>query len=109
MVWPDLFCELSDDYDPVASYDTNKMKTAARMDEAPGLCIHLDFYEELEKRGKALTVKELAQHLNASENFIRKAIRQGKLPCIRAGDLIRLNPAAIVAWLRARDSDSGER
>ena len=104
MVRPDLFRELSDVYDPVASYDTNKIKTAASLDEARGHYIYLDVFQELEKQATFMSVTDVAKMTGCSENLIRKQIRGGKLLCTRIGDRIVLNPSDVLAWLKARSN-----
>jgi excisionase family DNA binding protein len=102
MTLTNLPCELSSDYDPAASYDTNKLEFIESVDEERGRCIHLDVLAELEKCVRMLSVEKLAEILDVSPNLIRKQIRLRKLPCVRVGDTIRLNPSDVVTWLQAR-------
>lgn len=64
----------------------------------------MDVFQQIESSKTFLSVETLAHLLDVSENLIRKQIRLRKLVCVRVGDLIRLNPSDIVAWLRARSS-----
>lgn len=53
-------------------------------------------------RKTALTVDELAGLLQVSPKSIYKAIRRGSLNAMRICSSLRLDPAAVVAWLGAR-------
>lgn len=44
------------------------------------------------------TVKEVANYLNQSEAFIRKKIRQRKIPYCRIGSSIRFERPKIITW-----------
>jgi excisionase family DNA binding protein len=58
--------------------------------------------ETLEKRQSLLTVEELAGLLSCSVKTIYKQIKAGRLPAIRFGSCVRLDPADVTAWIRAR-------
>ena len=51
---------------------------------------------------KALTVEQLADKLEVSAKTIYKSISRGSLPAMHIGSALRLDPAAVVAWLEAR-------
>jgi excisionase family DNA binding protein len=97
---------MSRDYDPAVSYAEKEM--FAGVDEAERRYVHLDVLQKLNQADKMLSVKTLAEWLDVSENFIRKQIRLGKLRCSHPGDVIRLNPPDVVAWLQPRANDVGE-
>ncbi len=48
----------------------------------------------------ALTVRELSRLLSLSEKLIYRLIRQGKLPALRVGTSVRLDPAVTANWIR---------
>ena len=56
--------------------------------------------EQLEKTAHALTAKNLAQLLQASEITIYKLAKAHKLPSFRIGTAVRFDPRTVARWLR---------
>jgi excisionase family DNA binding protein len=56
--------------------------------------------ENIEQRGSALKVKELAALLKVTPQHIYKLIALGIVPSVRIAGAIRLDPAEIAGWLR---------
>jgi len=50
----------------------------------------------------ALTAGQLAKLLGCSVKFIYAMVKQGRLPAIRIGSLIRFDPHLIADWIEAR-------
>ena len=57
--------------------------------------------DQLEKIGRALTAKELAELLSVSKVTIFKHAAAGRIPSFRIGTCVRFDPRAIANWLRA--------
>jgi excisionase family DNA binding protein len=49
-----------------------------------------------------LTVKETAKLLNTCEKTVRRRITEGELPVIRDGRTVRIHPADLERYIRAR-------
>lgn len=58
--------------------------------------------DQLEKIGRALTAKELAELLSVSKVTIFKHAAAGRIPSFRIGTCVRFDPRAIANWLRAQ-------
>ena len=58
--------------------------------------------EQIERSGRALTAKELAQMLSVSTITIFKQAKAGRIPCFRIGTCVRFDPRAVANWLRAQ-------
>lgn len=56
--------------------------------------------QQLEERTTAMSVKELATLLSVGPNSIYDIIKAGRLPCIRIGTTVRLDPKEVADWLR---------
>ena len=54
------------------------------------------------RRKKALTVPELAQILSVSSRTLYEMCTDGRMPCLRIGSTIRLDPKTTAAWLAQR-------
>lgn len=64
--------------------------------------MNLKVIADIESSKRALTVRDLAEILSLSEKVLYRLIRQGKLPALRVGTSVRLDPAATAKWIRAR-------
>src|SRR5579884_845969 len=62
----------------------------------------LDIPSRIERRGRALTVKELAELIHLSTKQIYALVQGGKVPFYRIDGAIRFDPHHIAEWLRAR-------
>jgi excisionase family DNA binding protein len=62
----------------------------------------MNLADEIERHDGALTVQELARILTISEKLLYRLIRQGRLPALRIGTAIRLDPGVTADWVRAR-------
>ena len=49
-----------------------------------------------------LTLKELAKRTNTSEAFWRKVVFERRIPIVKVGRLVRINPSDVEAFLAAR-------
>jgi excisionase family DNA binding protein len=58
--------------------------------------------DQIERIGRALTAKELAQILSVSKITIFKQAKTGRIPCFRIGTCVRFDPRAVANWLRAQ-------
>ena len=58
--------------------------------------------DQVEKIGRALTAKELAELLSVSKVTIFKHAAAGRIPSFRIGTCVRFDPQAIANWLRAQ-------
>jgi excisionase family DNA binding protein len=58
--------------------------------------------DQVEKIGRALTAKELAELLSVSKVTIFKHAATGRIPSFRVGTCVRFDPRAIANWLRAQ-------
>ena len=56
--------------------------------------------ENLEKRGRALKVSEVADLFRVSPMTIYRAAKDGSLPSFKVGSSLRFDPKAVVAWLK---------
>lgn len=59
-------------------------------------------FETIAARKKALTVAELASLLNLGKRTVYDMIDSGRLPAIKIGSTVRLDPRTTAQWLRAR-------
>jgi excisionase family DNA binding protein len=64
----------------------------------------MDLIDTVENWGRLLLVEELAGLTSISSKTLYRYIKQRKLPAIRIGGCIRLNPATTAEWLRSRQS-----
>ena len=62
----------------------------------------MDTIEKIENWGKLLTVEELGEFTSISVKTLYRYIKLRKLPAIRIGGCVRLNPHTTAEWLRAR-------
>ena len=62
----------------------------------------LTLADRIERIGRALTAKELAQMLSVSTITIFKQAKAGRIPCFRIGTCVRFDPRAVANWLRAQ-------
>lgn len=60
----------------------------------------LDIPSQLERRRKALTVKELADAVNLSAKQIYELVRKSYIPSYRIAGSIRFDPKLVADWLR---------
>ena len=51
---------------------------------------------------KLLTIKEAAAQCRMSQGWIKKAIRQGELPCVRFGRYVRIFEEALERYARSK-------
>jgi excisionase family DNA binding protein len=49
-----------------------------------------------------LDVASLAEYLGVSRSWVYQAVANGELPVVRIGSLLRFEPQAVQAWLRAK-------
>lgn len=47
-----------------------------------------------------LTMKQAAQYANVAENTLRKWVYRDGLPAVRRGRVVRIEKAALIAWLQ---------
>jgi excisionase family DNA binding protein len=80
----------------------NAAEFACRELAAHGVLVVMDTIETIENWGKLLTVEELGEFTSISPKTLYRYIKLRKLPAIRIGGCVRLNPATTAAWLRAR-------
>jgi excisionase family DNA binding protein len=52
--------------------------------------------------GQALTVRQLAVILGCSKRQIYQLIQDERMPALKIGSLIRLDPFVVADWLRSR-------
>jgi excisionase family DNA binding protein len=52
------------------------------------------------RRPTAITVERLAELLDCSPKTLYKAVKAGRLPAMRIGGVIRLDPKQTAAWIR---------
>jgi len=64
----------------------------------------MDTIETIATWGNLLTVPELAGLTSISPKTLYRYAKLRKLPTIKIGNCIRLNPKAIAEWLRARQA-----
>lgn len=64
--------------------------------------INMNLIEKVENHGKALKVEELAELTTISKKTLYRMIKARKLPAIRIGGSVRLEPKATAEWLRSR-------
>ena len=62
----------------------------------------LTLADRVERIGRALTAKELAQILSVSKITIFKQAKAGRIPSFRIGTCVRFDPRAVANWLRAQ-------
>lgn len=60
-------------------------------------------------RKEALTVEEAARRLSIGRGLAYEMVRQGKIPAIRLGRVIRIPNEALDAMLAAPPADSGSQ
>lgn len=64
----------------------------------------MDTIEIIESRTSLLTVEELGEYTSISPKTLYRYIKNRKLPAIRIGGCVRLNPHTTAEWLRSRHS-----
>jgi excisionase family DNA binding protein len=64
----------------------------------------MDAIETIEIYPRLLTVEELAELTSISPKTLYRHIKLRKLPAIRIGGCVRLNPSITADWLRSRQS-----
>lgn len=57
--------------------------------------------DRIAKIDHALKVRELAEILNVSRQFLYELAASGKVPCLRFGGAVRFDPGSVAAWLRS--------
>jgi excisionase family DNA binding protein len=62
----------------------------------------MDTIETIENWTNLLTVEKLGELTSISPKTLYRYIKQRKLPAIRIGGCVRLNPATTAEWLRSR-------
>jgi excisionase family DNA binding protein len=58
--------------------------------------------EQIRERETAFSVLEVAKLLNISSRCIYDHITEGRLPSMRIGSTVRLDPSQVADWLTAR-------
>ena len=58
--------------------------------------------DSIEERKSAITVSELAKIMQCSRGQVYKWIEQKRLPAIKIGTMVRLDPAEVADWIRGR-------
>ena len=66
------------------------------------LVLPLDILEELRAKKKAWTIPELAEMLNVGRRTLYDEVEGGRLPALKIGTAIRINPSDALAWVEAR-------
>ncbi len=51
---------------------------------------------------RLMGVRDVAAHLGIQAATVYRWAAQGKLPCVRAGDRLLFDPAAVERWIAAR-------
>jgi excisionase family DNA binding protein len=62
----------------------------------------LSLADRIERFGRALTAKQLAELLTVSRITIFKLAKAGRIPSFRIGTCVRFDPKAIGNWLRGQ-------
>ena len=62
--------------------------------------------EIAESRTTAWSVGELAELLNVSKRGIYALINRGKVPVVRIGTSVRLDPKAVATWIRENSTSN---
>jgi excisionase family DNA binding protein len=62
----------------------------------------MDVIDTVENWGKLLTVETLGELTCISTKTLYRYIKLRKLPAIRIGGCVRLNPSTTAEWLRSR-------
>lgn len=52
--------------------------------------------------GSAITVAQLAKVLQCSKRHIYSLVEQNRLPALRVGTMIRLDPGSVASWIEVR-------
>jgi excisionase family DNA binding protein len=60
----------------------------------------VSLHEKIERFGRALNAKELAEILNVSKVTIFKQAKAGRIPSFRIGTSVRFDPVSVGRWLR---------
>lgn len=60
--------------------------------------------EQIAERKTALDLKEFAAMYSVSYKTLFEMTKDGRLPCVRIGTAIRLDPAITVQWLRKQST-----
>jgi len=58
--------------------------------------------DRIERIGRAVTARELAEMLSVSKITIFKQAKAGRIPSFRIGTCVRFDPRAVANWLRAQ-------
>jgi len=64
--------------------------------------VPLDILEVLRARKKAWKIPELTELLNLGKRTLYDEVEAGRLPALRIGTAIRINPSDAVIWVDAR-------
>ena len=62
----------------------------------------LDIPGRIERRRKALTVKELAEFVSVSTKQVYELVAKGHIPSYRIAGAIRFDPRHAAQWLRSQ-------
>ena len=63
--------------------------------------------EQIAARKKALRIPELADMLGMSKRGLYAMVKDGRLPAIKIGDTVVLDPKTTAAWVQKRITSSG--
>ena len=64
----------------------------------------MSLVEQLRKRNTALRPKEFAAMLSVSERQITALVKAGRLPGIKIGGCVRIDPEQAAQWLEKRQT-----
>jgi excisionase family DNA binding protein len=65
--------------------------------------------QQLEARGKALKVQEVAKLFEISKQHVYEMAADGSMPAFHVGRSIRFDPQELADWLRKRKPETGKR
>jgi len=63
--------------------------------------------EQIAARKKALRVPEFAEMVGMSKRVLYTMVKDGRLPAIKIGDSVVLDPKTTAAWLQKRITSNG--
>ena len=63
--------------------------------------------EQILARKKALRVPELAEMLGMSKRALYTMVKDGRLPALKIGDTVVLDPKTTAAWVQKRITSNG--
>jgi excisionase family DNA binding protein len=61
-----------------------------------------DLVSSLAESKSLITVSQLAGMLNVSNKYLYQQAKEGRLPSVRLGSLVRLEPKAVAGWLKEK-------